>query len=256
MTKLNILQQNVACHWFSRYDPPTYINRLTAIAENIRLNQIDICNIQELYTFNLGLFSRKLFSRNTELSVFTNALQLQGIQYQVPNHSFRNAFGMDLGLRIFSRYPIKEYTLRPFVHQDQIKLPITTKKGFLDAEIEINGKLIGVINIHMAAKIQSVRNEQLIELINYITINSDKIFKREFTLIMGDFNMTMKSFMDLQNLLPEGESTHHYLNRQIDNVFIKTKNPLLINIKIVDWKTSTGEDVSDHKGIVINLDFK
>jgi hypothetical protein len=66
----------------------------------------------------------------------------------------------------------------------------------------------------------------------------------------------MKSFMDLQNLLPEGVSTHYFLNKQIDNVFIKTKNPLLINIKIVDWKTSTGENVSDHRGLVINLDFK
>jgi endonuclease/exonuclease/phosphatase (EEP) superfamily protein YafD len=247
---LNILQHNVGCHWFAPYDPPECINRITAIAEKAKRQDIDIFNIQELYTFNVGGVKR-----TKELTAFSTALKSQGIPYSAP--CAKNScpfFGMDLGLRIFSRYPIGEYKLYPFRTQDSANL-VTPNKGFLEAEIDMNGQTIGVVNIHLSSKSSSIREKQLDELSHYIRENRDKFDRQYFTLIMGDFNMPLSRFMDLPNILPVGVSTHDTA-RQIDNVFLKSSQPLVLtDLAIVDWKTTTGKSVSDHRGVIFSLQF-
>jgi endonuclease/exonuclease/phosphatase family metal-dependent hydrolase len=250
MTKLKILQQNVGCHWFSPYDPPNCIHRLETIAYHSLLEKIDIFNLQELYTLGMGIIKR-----NKELSVLTEILKENDIIYSAPcSEKTCRIFGMDLGLRIFSKYPITQYTLWAFQLQDSYNI-ITPNKGVLDVEILVDGKKIGILNIHLSSKNNETRTNQLLELQQYIEKNIDIFNQHQFTFIMGDFNMPLNEFIGLKNILPEGVSTHNS-NRQIDNVFLKTDNDIqLNNVEIVNWKNARGDIVSDHRGVIIDLTF-
>lgn len=125
--------------------------------------------------------------------------------------------------------------------------------------VEIEEKMICIINTHLSNRLKSVQIKQL----NYLLNKIEELKKQYPVVLMGDFNMGMDKEhftnfiekmrkIDLKRV-PINEKTHQKLKTSIDHIFIPT-NWRTIDKGIIDNKEL--ENVTDHKGIFVEIEIK
>lgn len=149
------------------------------------LNDYDIICIQELFE-TLNQRKHDLIRHATQKGFF--------FFIESPMPEVFDSFVVDAGILIFSRFPIKNWTFRPFPHG--VYADGLSQKGFLYAQIEVKTNIIHLITTHLQADdthyniCNEIRLDQL-KIINHFISNHLKkhYYKGDKIILAGDFNV-------------------------------------------------------------------
>lgn len=202
---------------------------LEAISDQMNNYGVVIAGLQEI-DVNTGRNNFDMLARLASYGVypytsFAKAIDFSGGQY---------------GIGTVSSLPILEESNASY------KAAIGENRVWQRSLVEKDGKQIAFYNTHMSYENQSIRRQQMLELI--AAVNADPA---EYKAITGDFNADQENseffvFLDDFNLTNGHDGTWHTTYNQIDSTMkvysidniITTKNLRLVDMGVVDNKLS------------------
>jgi maltose 6'-phosphate phosphatase len=230
---------------------------------------------------------KEILSLNADIIAFQEVPCLQEIDFisesvgKYDDYNFMKYQDEDEGLAIFSKYPITQISKSNDI-LNQCAQRIT---------VEIDGLNVGITNVHLTWKSVLKREEEIIEVINWIS----KTNATDYELLCGDFNSRPNlssiynflvgeisinsidtSWIDLGQSLnyPTLDFRNNSWLHNRDNlnnirvpvrydwIFLKScfpkKEPKLLNINVfANGKTSSQQFLpSDHYGVYVDLNFE
>ena len=101
------------------------------------------------------------------------------------------------GLAILSKYPIVKNTFIPYKNYNSFTYDCLTEKGFLHTTIDIDGKIVNIVNTHMQScdyeRYDTNAFLQMKELLAYSeTLNEPYIIGGDFNIDIQDFKIRYK----------------------------------------------------------------
>ena len=157
--------------WIAYYDVDLIINYLLSLDSTIICLQEVFCDISK----------SRIIKRMK--------LKYPNIIYNINNKAFFG-LGEDSGLMILSKIPFDENKIKYNSFNNCISFDRFANKGFIIVPLEINNKMINIINTHLQSTYEyennykKIRNEQINQIYN--CLNNDT------SLLIGDLNI--KSF--------------------------------------------------------------
>ena len=239
-----------------------YEERFEAFAESMK--DFDIVLVQEIFLLRVGPF---LFTKYAETLV--RVMEARGFRYKGGlRESLPTFFGQTSGVVIFSRIPVR--STKWGIFRDWGWSEASTNKGFVYVEIVLkeHTPALCVFNVHLDAHRADIRERQLRQVLGTI----EKLPKHSPTVIGGDFNfdspnettsLSSKEYQKLrQNMarenlrvvFPERPVTFAKGRGNTDQICVSA-NLGIKSKKIVKLYTKTGESVSDHYGLAVELEL-
>ncbi|WP_455219719.1 endonuclease/exonuclease/phosphatase family protein [Kaarinaea lacus] len=222
----------------------TFENNLDDIAAMLKKNRPHVVALQEAD-------AASLWSGSFDHVTYLASAAEYPWQTHAPNAS---SWLYSYGTALLSEQPIIETIKHTFTPS-----PPTLDKGFVLAQIkwpygdEKTSRMIDVISVHLDFSRQSVRKQQLNEILKILSTRKNP------TIIMGDFNsewLTKASVIkELAEKLgfeayePESEIYHTYKGKRFDWILI-TNDMEFINHQVLP------DTLSDHSMIIADIRFK
>jgi maltose 6'-phosphate phosphatase len=157
----------------------------------VRLATFNVWNNNETWSTRREAIANEVLSLNPDIIAFQEAPCVQEIDFiskKVGNHhySFMKYKDEDEGLAVLSKYPINQISKSNDI-LNQCAQRVT---------VEIDGLNIGITNVHLSWKSVLKREEEIIEVTNWIS----KTNHTDYELLCGDFNSS-PYFSSIYNFL-------------------------------------------------------
>ena len=265
---LSILTQNIWCHYLAKIGPNVE-SRLKAFIQGVSSRKYDIVLVQELFVHKVGLLDRTHYAK-----LAVKEMKRAGFKYHTSFYKTTPIFyGQSNGVVIFSRFPIIEANHVAFSDVGEH----FTNKGFITAKICINQRTVDVCSVHLDAFKPHLREKNLHQIADYLKrpVNNKNMHSVSgCQVIAGDFNILpvlKKKYKNSAELEKEYPKLVEFLRPLVDvfstdtvtipksgqlpdHFFIDPKYK--VKSKIVEkFRTSSGQPVSDHYGLGVQLEF-
>ncbi|XP_068711564.1 sphingomyelinase C-like [Montipora foliosa] len=256
---LRIVSYNLWCFHFGFRSMWGLDKRIKALAEGLK--DFDIALIQEAYILNVGI---TLFPKCASLVV--SEMTKRGFHYRTSLRDFLAPYvGNGGGIVIFSRFPFARLAAKQYDHYSFDFLQVRHYRGFVIGEYIINSQHLFVVNTHLDHIQAKTRTHQANELAEELK----KIPPASHVIVGGDFNINNRSPIllgrsqehiellnsmnetGLQSVFPPGMETN-FDGGCYDAIF-KSSNVKIIRKQVLKLVTGSGDEVSDHYGLSIEI---
>lgn len=243
--KIKLMNINLCNNLENRYK---VLDNSNILSNYVLENNLDFICVQEL-TKN---YSKNIVRQLPNYKIYGK------YRYNFVNSKYNECTGIITKHNI-SKYKSNYLPFIPFKYKD-IKKGL--KKGsiiprlYTLISLNINDKDIFLLNVHLDYYIKSIQERELNKLYKIISeING-------LVIICGDFNLEIsdnifKSFIDKLDLLnisrlninDKTNSNKFKRKTAIDHVFISK------DLNIIDYRLINFDSISDHKGIILEIDI-